>query len=97
MLVVAVYALRFRDNDIKYALPALVVVPLQLRGAEVVQEADARFVASFGRGQRRIVGVDRVRDPLSYFFASGSDRGGQLDVVGYLLSRFRCPPRHFPL
>ena len=52
-------------------------------------------MASFGRGQRRLVGVDRVRDPLSYFFvASGSDRGSQLDVVGYLLSRFRWPPLH---
>ena len=37
-------------------------------GAEVVQEADARLVASFGRGQRRIVGFDRVRGPVIYLF-----------------------------
>ena len=60
-----------------------------------MQQADARFVASFGRGQRHTVGVDRVRDPLNYLFA-GSDLGDQLDVVGYLLSRFRWPSLHLP-
>ena len=98
MLMVAVYALRFRNNDFKYALPLvvpiarlLVVIPWALKfplrlldGAEVV----------LGRGQRRVVGIDRVRDPLSYLFASGSDRGGQLDVVRYLLSRSRWLPFH---
>ena len=107
MLVVAC-VLRFRNNDIEYALPLVVPIawllvvspwaskfPLRLlAGGEVVQEADARFAASFGRGQRRIVGVDRARDPLSCLFVSRSDRGGQLDVVGYLLSRCRWPPLH---
>ena len=107
MLVVAVCALRSRNHDINNALPIVVPIawllvvilwalrfPLRLLAG--AHEADARPVASLGRGQRRMVGVDRVRGPISCLFASGRDRGGQLDVVGYLLSRFRWAPLHLP-